>query len=174
MEEIFRPPVSDSCYRIVTLGIYCCRTERDRTQLGQRIISIRKNVTHFLPRIPANKTRHATNELLKFEQLGRYMWPSGCTNFKKFCWGIYRIRERYQTTDDITDKQLLKLVDCWRDQDRDQKDIGTKYSKNRGGVKDYQVFVLDCEYIFSKPICIAQNDRCYKYYNLGAVFLRKI
>lgn len=73
MEEIFSPPVSDSCYRIVTLGIYCCRTERDRTQLGQRIISIRKNVTHFLPRIPANKTRHATNELLKFEQLGRYV-----------------------------------------------------------------------------------------------------
>ena len=66
MEEIFSPPVSDSCYRIVTLGIYCCRTERDRTQLGQRIISIRKNVTHFLPRIPANKTRHATNELLTY------------------------------------------------------------------------------------------------------------
>lgn len=64
-------------------------------------------------------------------------------------WALYRIKERYDSTNDIKDPYLLAKVANWRMNDKDQ---GEKYCLNDMGEKDYQVFVLEKVMNFPKLI----------------------
>lgn len=173
MSQIFSPAVSKSCLRIITLNIYCCRSIHDKGKNGRKLPSIPSAVKYLMPRVPGYiSARHSKqSEFYRFIQIfkNHITWPN--TKLGVY-WALYRIKERYDSTNDIKDPDLLAKVANWRMNDKDQ---GEKYCLNDMGEKDYQVFVLEKVMDFSKLTqTVNKNSERPRYYSPSDLIVDKI
>lgn len=173
MSQIFSPAVSKSCLRIVSLNIYCCRSTNDRGKNGRKLPSIPANVEYLMPRISGHMPRmHSKqSEFYKFMQAfqNHIILPN---SNQGIYWALYRIIERYGSTNDIKDPYLLAKVVSWRMNDKDQDE---KYCQNDMGEKDYQVFVLEKVMDFPKLIRTTDDNREKpRYYDLADLLVDEI